>query len=92
MGYLYLTLAVIAAVFFYWLRARYRILYGLSEIAVSILILVLIFIPPTKDSALLISSGSPWFPTLTNAVSLFAGIYAFVRGLDNIVSTLRNPF
>lgn len=80
--------AVLAAGFFYWLRCRHRLLYGASEVAVGLAILALLFLT-TPPSALLVSSSSPWFGGLTTIIGPFTGIYAIVRGLDNIRGRVR---
>lgn len=91
MGWLYFVLAIGAAFVFYWLRSKHRIAYGLFEIAVGIAILAVRFVIAGPAFLLVDDSGSEWFGRLTALISLFTGIYAIVRGLDNIVTTLRDP-
>ena len=81
-------LAVIAALFFYWLRDNHRAAYGLSEIAVGLAILAARFILP-GPVLLAIGGGSGLNELLTGLVVLFTGIYAIVRGLDNIIGEVR---
>jgi hypothetical protein len=91
MGYLYFALAIIAAGFFFWPRSNHRILYGLSEVVVGLSIIALRFLV-TQPTFIILDGPDPiWFSRLTAMISLFAGIYAIVRGLENIVTTLRNP-
>jgi hypothetical protein len=92
MGFLWFILAVMAALFFYWLRDNYRSLYGLSEIIVGLAILAARFLAE-EPNVLGVGGGSMWgqwwFGTLTSLVGLFTGIYAIVRGLDNIIGEIR---
>jgi hypothetical protein len=90
MGWLYLVLTILAGVFFYWLRGRCRWLYGLSEIFVSVIIIFLIWFPH-GPRLLAIGGDSFWDIFLSKTVSIFVGVYAFVRGCDNLVTGLRNP-
>jgi ABC-type transport system involved in cytochrome c biogenesis permease subunit len=89
MAWLYIVLTIAAALFFYWLRCRWLAWYAFSEIMVALLLIYLAFFPHTNY--LLINGGGFWDTVLTEPVKIFAGIYAFVRGCDNIVTGLRNP-
>jgi hypothetical protein len=85
---IYFGLTVLAAMFFYWLRSWHRVLYGLSELGVALLLMYLAYFPHTNY--LLLEGGGVWDLILTKPVQIFAGIYAFVRGMDNIVTGLRD--
>lgn len=92
MGYVYLALALIAAGFFSWLRTHHRILYGTSEVLVGVAILAVRFIVTGPDFLTAEDSGSVLYDPLRTVIAVFTGIYAIVRGLDNIVTTLREPY
>jgi hypothetical protein len=76
-------LATIAAgFFFYGLRCRQRLYYGLFEVAVALVIIFLTFHPGT---VFLITEDYTWWGwLLSKGVGVLAGVYAMVRGLDNI--------
>jgi hypothetical protein len=85
MGWFYLFVTIGFAIFLYWLRQQHRLWYGVSEILVALLIIALVFVPPRGwDFMRTASPASFWFLPLTKTVGIFAGVYAFVRGLDNI--------
>jgi hypothetical protein len=90
MGWFFFFLTIAAAIFFYWLRLKYRLAYGCFEILVALgLIYVAIF--PAETHALLIQGPSPEdlaASRVTEAVTLFGAVYVFVRGLDNINTAL----
>jgi hypothetical protein len=86
MGVLWFILAVIAALFLYWLRRWHRAWYGLSEVVIGLAILATRFLFTQPSFLLLVGKGDPWvFFALTALISLFTGIYAIVRGLDNML-------
>jgi hypothetical protein len=87
MEWLYIALTIAAAIFFYWLRCRWLGWYGVSEIVVALLLIYLAFFPHTNY--MLVKNSGVWDRLLTEPVKIFAGIYAFVRGCDNIVTGLR---
>ena len=89
MSYLYFALAVLAALFFYWLRSHHRMLYGASEVVVGLAILAIRFIVPGPVLLAADDAGSLLFEPVTTIISLFTGIYAIVRGLDNILGPRR---
>jgi hypothetical protein len=90
MKWLYFAVTIAAGVFFYWLRGNCRWLYGISEILVALLIIFLIWFPH-GPTALLISDVTIWDILLSKTVSIFVGVYAFVRGCDNLIGGLREP-
>jgi hypothetical protein len=83
----FLFIAILFGVFLYWLRRNYLVLYGIGEIIVALLLLYFFFFPEGPD---LLAGGwlgylGPtwgWYPS--RAVTLFGGLYALVRGLDNV--------
>ena len=89
MAWLYVALSIVLASFLYWLRPHHRVMYGISELLASVLTFVLIFVPPEPQNAPTIGEG--WFRlfTFTQVVSLFVGVYAWVRGLGDISIGLR---
>lgn len=88
MGFLWFILAVIGAGFFYWLRDNHRTFYGLSEIIVGLAILAANFLA-SGPVLLAASGGSALSELLTLLITLFTGMYAIVRGLDNIIGEVR---
>lgn len=84
MGIVWFALAIFAAGFFYWLRCWHRKLYGVSEILVGLAILTLRFLVAGPILLTTHDAFSPWYGTLTGLIGLFTGIYAIVRGLDNL--------
>jgi|HubBroStandDraft_2_1064218.scaffolds.fasta_scaffold1115321_1 uncharacterized membrane protein HdeD (DUF308 family) len=91
MRWVLFVFAVIASGVFYWLRSRNRILYGTIEITVGLVIFLILFkIIPT--ATLLAADDMPglgWL-VVSNTVGFFTGVYAIVRGLDNIITELRS--
>jgi len=79
------ALAILAGVVLYWCRCRHRLWYGVGEILVALLLLY-IFLFPEAPSVFGVGSwtGSQWGVNLLRMLNLFAGLYALVRGLDNI--------
>jgi hypothetical protein len=65
--------------FFYWLRCRWQLVYGLVELVVALAVIILTFYPQTNY--LQDNSSPPWW---AQSVGISAGIYVMVRGLDNI--------
>ena len=88
-----ITLA--AGVVAYWLRVNYRWLYGSSEIVVGIRIMFIAWFPPYSYLAIIAGSvTSKFFSSFvpiffSSFVPIFIGIYAFVRGCDNLFTSLR---
>jgi hypothetical protein len=68
--------------FFYGLRCRQRLYYGLTELAVALVIIFLTFHPPAIY--LITDEYSFWGWLLSKGVGFLVGVYAMVRGLDNI--------
>jgi len=79
------VLAILAGVVLYWCQRRHRLWYGVGEIVVALLLLYIFFFPE-GPAALGVGSwtGSQWGVNLLRMLNLFAGLYALVRGLDNI--------
>ena len=82
-------LTIPIGVFLYWCRCRHRVSYGVAEIVVALLLLYIFFFP---EGPVLLGAdgewsgplGPVWGELLSRTVTLFGGLYAFVRGLDNI--------
>jgi hypothetical protein len=78
---IFLTLTI--GVLFYVLLCRRQLAYGLVELVVALLVIVLTFYPQTNY--LLLEEEPPrWGWLLSKSVGTSAGIYVMVRGLDNI--------
>lgn len=84
MNILYFVLAVVAAFGFFWLRLKHRAVYGGFEIVVGLAILAVHYLVRGPVVLLADNAGSFLYGPLATLVSLFTGIYAIVRGLDNI--------
>jgi hypothetical protein len=88
MQWIGLGVIILFGVFLYWLRCRHRVLYGAAEILGALGLLYLFVFPETQPfttpGGWIGSLGPVWGAALSNAVKLFGGLYALVRGLDNI--------
>jgi TRAP-type uncharacterized transport system fused permease subunit len=84
MSFIWFTLSVLVAIFAYWVRVNHRIWYGVSEIVVGLAIFISLFflIPPASCSSDYLLTSL--YIRLTPTLAFVAGIYAIVRGLDNI--------
>jgi hypothetical protein len=87
-GWIYCVATVLVGVGFYWLRERRRLLYGGFEILAALLLIYSAFFPHGPN-ALLVTGPTLWDTLLTRTVNIFAGVYALVRGLDNIITARR---
>jgi hypothetical protein len=45
MAWLYILITVVAGCFFYWLRSRHRWLYGITELLIALVIIILTWVP-----------------------------------------------
>lgn len=88
MWLVYFCGTILLARFTYWLRVRHRAIYGIGEIAIA---LVIIYQATSVGSPgfLLDEDADMSFFLLGKIIAFFAGIYAFVRGIDNIVVGVR---
>jgi ABC-type transport system involved in cytochrome c biogenesis permease subunit len=82
----YIVLTLLVAVFFYWLRCRHRFAFGCVEIVIAMLVVTFTFAPPVDYLTGDTSYGLQYL--LYEAASLSAGIYIFVRGMDNMAQDL----
>lgn len=79
----YIAVTIVVALFFYMLRCRRQLWYGVCEIIVAFVVIYLAFKPPY--TALALAQGySPIGIQVQHYYGLLAGIYIFVRGMDNI--------
>jgi hypothetical protein len=77
-----ILVTVCLGLFFYGLRCRWQLAYGLV-LAVALAVIFLTFYPQT--SYLLLNADPPWGGwLLQKSVGVTSGIYVMVRGLDNI--------
>jgi hypothetical protein len=87
-GWVYFVLTVLFGLFLYWLRCRHRVLYGATEIVVALLLIYTFFFPEHRGVLQMMewvgSLGPVWGELLSRSVTLFGGLYALVRGLDNV--------
>jgi hypothetical protein len=88
MHWIGLALAILAGVILYWFRCRHRFWYGVGEILVALLLLYIFFFPEGPNvlgvGGWTGSLGPVWGVNLLRLLNLFAGLYALVRGLNNI--------
>lgn len=90
MRFVYLLLCFMGGVCLYWLRKRSRLSYGLLQLAVAVLLLVL-WCFPVGIGFIMVGGEGVVGDLLSNAVTLFAGLYAMVQGLENVIGALREP-
>jgi len=87
LGWLYIGVTVVFGVCLYWLRCWRLALYGAAEIVVA-LVLIFLFFFPQGPATMGVGSqgflGPVWGEVVARTVTLFGGLYALVRGLDNI--------
>jgi hypothetical protein len=89
MRWLGVLVSIVVAGIFYWLRNHHRIAYGTIEIVVGLAMLLVAFniiatpIYLTEDG----TASSDWQLTMIGVVT---GVYALVRGWDNIITELRS--
>jgi hypothetical protein len=88
MGWVYFAGAILVGVFLYWFRSRCLVWYGVVEILVALLLIYIFFFPEGPGvvgvGMWVGPLGPVWGQLLSRAVTLFGGLYALVRGLDNI--------
>jgi hypothetical protein len=79
----YSILAIIFGLFFYWLRCSHRFLYGTFEVIASAFWFMLVLYP--RSPTVTAPDQMPHFvPPLYTLYGFLAGIYIFVRGMDNM--------
>ena len=84
------ALCLIGGVFLYWLRNHSRLTYGLLQLAVAVLLLVAVCF--NVGVGYIMVGGEGFLgDVVSNGVALFAGLYAMVQGLENVVTALREP-
>jgi hypothetical protein len=73
-------------VFFYALRCRNLLLYGVIELAVALAIIIVTYYPPSTTVILIADSHNniPGGSVFSLLFATLASIYIMVRGLDNI--------
>jgi hypothetical protein len=94
MPYVLFVTTIVIAFIFYWLRKNHRILYGLIEILVALFFIYVTYFSPPGPTFLVWGKivPAPLIYTLVQrSVTFFVGVYAFVRGFDNLVTGLREP-
>ena len=88
MGCVYFLATILLGLFLYWLRCYHRSLYGAAEIVVPLLLLYIFFFPvgqgPLQTGNWVGPLGAEWRELLSRGVTLFGGLCALVRGLDNL--------
>jgi hypothetical protein len=94
MPYVLFVITVIIAFIFYWLRNNHRISYGVIEIVVALFFIYATYFAPPGPTFIVAGTvvPAPFLYTFAQrAVTFFVGVYAFVRGLDNLITGLREP-
>ena len=89
MTVIWFLLSIVGGFALYWVRNHSRLSYGAIQIAAAVLLLYLFFFP--KVFSIGVGGEGFWGDFLTNAVTWFAGLYAMVQGLENVVTALREP-
>jgi hypothetical protein len=87
MSWVYIVLMVIFGLFLYVIRCRLQMWYGFLEIIVALVVIYLAFNSPIDY----LETGIGYSPTgvlLQHFYGVLAGLYIFVRGMDNIRSGL----
>jgi hypothetical protein len=90
MRFVYFLLCIVGGVCLYWLQKHSRLSYGLLQLAVAVLLLVL-WCFPIGIGFLMVGGEGVIGDLLSNAVTLFAGLYAMVQGLGNVIGAVREP-
>jgi hypothetical protein len=80
------VVTIVLGVFFYVVRFRWQLAYGVFELLAALAIIFVTFYPQTNYLLLEESSWQGWL--LRKGVGALAGIYVMVRGLDNIEKRL----
>jgi len=78
------VLALALGLFLYWCRCRYRIWYGVLEIAAGLFLIYSAFFPAWPTLLWSGWTGPAWGDHLLRTVTLIGGLYALVRGLNNV--------
>jgi hypothetical protein len=93
MNWVWFVAAILFGVFLYWLRCRHLVLYGVAEIVVALALIYVFFFPERHGFPLMNEWMGNLPPVLgeplSRAVNLFGGLYALVRGLDNVDALKR---
>jgi hypothetical protein len=83
----YVCLLIIAGLGFYWIRCKSQWFYGICELISATIVFYLTVRPPVFSFSPVHGTGmdipviSPW---LSYFFGILAGVYLFVRGMDNI--------
>jgi hypothetical protein len=73
------TILVVGPVL-YLLRCRELLVYGMVELVVSVIVIILAYYPPVVGLAVSIA----WWNWLPQPASVVLGLYIMVRGFDNV--------
>jgi hypothetical protein len=78
-------LTIIAGVILFWVRSHLRFWYGVGELVAGMLVVIFVYVPHQPPYLALGGDDLPfWAPWAWTAVGTLAGLYVFVRGMDNI--------
>ena len=78
------ALAIALGLFLYWCRCRRRVWYGVGQIIAALALVCLGCFPEWPKLLWSGWAGPAWGDQLPRVVTLIGGVYALVRGLDNI--------
>ena len=78
------ALAIAFGLLLYWCRCRSRVWYGVGQIIVALALMALAFFPNWPNILWSGWTGPAWGDQLPRLVAIIGGLYALVRGLDNI--------
>ena len=90
MTFFWTSLVVAFAIGFYWLRCQIKLVFGLIEVIVALLV-IYFSINPANHALLASPAASDLEILLSSSTVLLGGVYIFVRGLDNIGQKLPKP-
>ena len=88
--WLLLLIAISAGVGFYWLRYKHLLVYGLSEVFIAVVLMIVTIFPAETYNIIYNepSSSDVFIAWITRIATMFGAVYVFVRGLDNIDTAL----
>jgi len=78
-----LTALILSGFILFWIRERFRLIYGVFELLVGIIVLVAAFLPSH------FKIESVCF-TIDLGIKISGGLYIIVRGLDNITKAIKD--
>jgi len=78
------ALAILFGLFLYWCRCRRRVWYSAVQLIAALALICLAFFPNWPNLLWSGWTGPDWGEHLPRMITLIGGLYALVRGLDNV--------